>query len=558
MPVGLGSVLSQGLQGAVGGYQGAIDHQYDRVSKALQLQNLQYQASQNGLLNDIIRGGLSGQQGSQAAAGQPAAPQSGATGIPVLDAGGVPAGTSDSGQGATSMPVPAFGYTPQGSAVAAAPQPQSGAPAPQASGGMFGGIPPQQAALAIALGQRAPALAGAILDQYKPTDIQKQLISLGYRPGSTEYTEALKAAIKKEGYIAPVAGRPGASLTGSDGVTRYNLPAPQPGAMWATNQDGTLIYNQAGQPYQIGIAGAAQAAGGMAYAKTAGEGGALPYSGLDAQGNPLPITNRTTAATGGAFGNQPPPIPTLPGLGGAPAQSGSPVPLPGGPLPGGMPAGAAAPSGRGAMYAAPPMGAVAAANAAQAAPSKQMADSYKGLSDSDSSYQQSRGALTDMLALANQMGPIDSTISKLPEGSHNWDSTVASYDKAHSTFVSNQYNALSAGTDSSKGTVDSMIPSSDKPLDTKIHGLNMQLNNLDYRHLETQLMTPSFQGGNQGNYTSLNAQFHNTVKPEMMPVISPILQMGGAQQQAAVQAAVKANPALRPAFETLFTGGMLK
>jgi hypothetical protein len=220
-------------------------------------------------------------------------------------------------------------------------------------------------------------------------------------------------------------------------------------------------------------------------------------------------------------------------------------------------AGGAKPQG-GPMASQPPLGTTSAANAAQSASSKQMADSYKGLSDADASYQQSRGALTDMIALAKQMGPLDSTISKLPDGAHNWDSTVASYDKAHATFVSNQYNALSAGTDASKGTVNDMVPSSDKPLDTKIHGLTMQLNNLDYRHLETQLMTPAFQGGDQKGYTTLNAQFHNTVKPEMMPTISPILQMSGPQQQAAVQAAVKANPALRPAFETLFNGGMLR
>jgi hypothetical protein len=231
---------------------------------------------------------------------------------------------------------------------------------------------------------------------------------------------------------------------------------------------------------------------------------------------------------------------------------------PGNPAPTVAPAASPAPTRPGPMAAQPPVGYTPATNAAQTASSKQMADSYKALADSDASYQQSRGALNDMIALAKQFGPIDSGLSKLPEGAHNWDSNVASYDKAHATFVSNQYNALSAGTDASKGTVDSMVPSSDKPLDTKLHGLGMQLNNLDYRHLETQLMTPAFQSGDQKAYTTLNAQFHNTVKPEMMPTVMPILQMNGAQQQAAVQAAVKANPALRPAFQTLFNAGMLK
>jgi hypothetical protein len=38
----------------------------------------------------------------------------------------------------------------------------------------------------------------------------------------------------------------------------------------------------------------------------------------------------------------------------------------------------------------------------------------------------------------------------------------------------------------------------------------------------------------------------------------PILQMSGPQQRAAVQAAIKQNPALRSKFEWAFNNGMLK
>jgi hypothetical protein len=553
MPVSLGYALSQGLGGALGAYQTAYDHQYDRVSKALQLQNLQYQASQNGLLNDIIRGGLSGQQGSQAAAGQPAAPQSGATGIPVLDAGRVPAGASDSGQGAISMPVPAVGDAPQGGAVAAAPQPQSVAPAPQASGGMFGGIPPQQAALALALGQRAPALAGAILDQYKPTDIQKQLISLGYRPGSPEYTEALKAAIKKEGYIAPVAGRPGASLTGSDGVTRYNLPAPQPGAMWATNQDGTLIYNQAGQPYQIGIGGAAAAAGGMAYAKTAGEGGALPYSGVDAQGNPLPVTNRTQAATQGGFGNQPPPIPTMPGLGGAPAQGGSPVPLPGGPLPGGMPGGVAAPAGGGAIYAAPPMGSVANANDAQAAPAQTMKDSYSKLQSANSTA----NAALEGLQKMQQLAAGKTVLSTGPLGTLSTpvNPSAAEYEKQRAnviTLLANQNGTN--GTDAGRALTGESVPDYGKPASAIKDGIGTLVNQVKVGQLKANFLTPAYNAGDSKAYTHLENQFDQNVSPSMMPLLT--MPAGPARAAALKQAAQ--NPQMRSRLEWAVQNGVLK
>src|ERR1044072_303339 len=60
-----------------------------------------------------------------------------------------------------------------------------------------------------------------------------------------------------------------------------------------------------------------------------------------------------------------------------------------------------APAARGPMAAQPPQGATTAANASQGAPSKQMADSYSALSSSDSSYQQSREALTEMIKIAH-------------------------------------------------------------------------------------------------------------------------------------------------------------
>ena len=211
----------------------------------------------------------------------------------------------------------------------------------------------------------------------------------------------------------------------------------------------------------------------------------------------------------------------------------------------------------GPMAAQPPMGAQKSTETAQNAPSKQMQDSYNNLANSDSSYQQSRGALTDMLALAHQMGPVDSLVSKLPAEYHNINTPVTEYDKAHATFVSNQYNALSAGTDASKGTVNDMVPGSDKPQDAKIAGLNTQLNNLDYRHLETQFMTPVFQKGDQKGYTTLNAQFHNTIKPEMMPFINTLMGFQTKPQLAAGIAAItKQYPQYKKAIDFLGVNGM--
>jgi hypothetical protein len=211
----------------------------------------------------------------------------------------------------------------------------------------------------------------------------------------------------------------------------------------------------------------------------------------------------------------------------------------------------------GPMAAQPPMGAQKSTETAQNAPSAQMAASYKALTDSDATYQQSRGALTDMLALAHQFGPYADAISKMPEGTHNMSNLVTQYDKAHATFVSNQYGALGAGTDASKGTVNDMVPSSDKPLDAQIHGLNTQLNNLDYRHLKTQLMAPLFQNGDQKGFTATSAQFDNVIKPDMMPLMNTLLGIQTKSQLAAAISRVNQQyPQYKKAIDFLGSHGM--
>jgi hypothetical protein len=604
LPINNGQALGAGFQGMQQGIGSAIQNQ-----RAL----LTMQAMQ-GLIGGASNGAnpqSSGPQGAPVAGSANTGPMSGvAAGMgSYAGYGGAPSGSSDSGAPSAAVQPSIFGKTP----------------AQLWQQGMMmnlAGIPGGADMMKLAA-QYDPTLQAQM-----PTDITKMGTQGGLTPQQIQAANA--AGIAKANYIAPVNARPGSilrdPLTMQPMAYNPNIPA-----------GGTPVFDASGNVVGINtIPGAANVAATMAGAKTAGEGSVLPYAGVDAQGNPLPVTNRTAAAT---QGNAALPLPlrnnnpgaVSPGgqvasypdlqtglarmdqnlasyagqsdagtlgqvitkwVGSAPnapayikdvtgrlgVGADTPVDLtnpaqrqaiataimlhengPAAVFKGGQGAGGQSPATGGSpIYAAPPLGATNAANAAQAAPSKQMADSYKGLADSDATYQQSRGALMDMMALAHQMGPLADTVSKLPDNYHNWNGLVTQYDKAHATFVANQYNALSAGTDAARGTVDEMVPGSDKPLSAKIPGLNTQLNNLDYRHLETQLMTPSFQQGDQKGYTTIAAQFHNTVKPEMMPTINPIMQMSGSQQQAAVQAAIKANPALRPAFETLFNAGMLK
>lgn len=592
LPVTMGQALGSGMQGM---------QQNAGNAYALQKQMLQMQAMQ----------GLMG--GSTPAAQPPAA---GIQGSPVM-------GSANSG------PMSGLSAGMGSMAPTAAPQPAP-QPAAQAGAGIYGKSPQQlfqQGMLMNMAGMQGggdlmriavehdPTLAAQM-----PTDITKMGVQGGMTPDQIQAANA--SGVAKANYIAPVNARPGAILR--DPLTMqpmaFNPQIPT---------GGTPTFDASGNVIGIRpLAGAADITSQMAAAKTAGEGSALPYAGVDAQGNPLPVTNRTAAATGnlplplrnnnpGAVspGGQVAQYPDLqtglqamdqnlanyagkPDTGtlgqvitkwvgsppNAPAYikdvtarlgigASTPVDLtnpaqrqaiataimlhengPGAVFRSGQ--GGGAPAQGGAIYAAPPMGAANAANASQGAPSKQMADSYSGLSNSDASYQQSREALQEMINLAHNKGAAGAVVGVLPASVGTKISPdAATYQKLHATYVALQGKALgSGGTDASRATIDEAVPTYDKPQSAMVGGLTTQLNNLDLSHIKTQFLTPVYQQGNEKTYTQQSAAFDQNIKPTMMP----ILQMSGDQQRAAVQAAIKANPSMRANFEWAFNNGMLK
>jgi hypothetical protein len=208
------------------------------------------------------------------------------------------------------------------------------------------------------------------------------------------------------------------------------------------------------------------------------------------------------------------------------------------------------------MASQPPLGAQNAAEASQGAPSKQMADAYGSLSNSDSSYQQSREALTEMLDLAKNKGAVGTAVGVLPESiSTKISPDAAKYQKLHATFVSLQGKALGGGaTDAARATIDEAVPTYDKPQSAMMSGLQTQLNNLDMAHVKTQFLSPIYQKGDEKAFTQQSAAFDQNVKPSMVPALT----LSGEAQRAAVQAAVKDNPSLRANFEWAFNNGLLK
>jgi hypothetical protein len=122
-----------------------------------------------------------------------------------------------------------------------------------------------------------------------PTDITKMGVQGGMSPQDIQ--AANRMGVNKANYIAPVNARPGAILR--DPMTMqpmaFNPHIPE---------GGTPLFDASGNVVGINsIPGATGVVSGMSAARTAGEGSMLPYAGRDAQGNPLPVTNRTAAAT---------------------------------------------------------------------------------------------------------------------------------------------------------------------------------------------------------------------------------------------------------------------
>lgn len=278
LPQAVGSGGSQNYQvvpkySAVGGLAD--------LGKALIAAKLQQQASQ----------GLSqfGQaQMNYLTGGQPAAPA--ASGV-----GGSPDGsTASSGPAQANPQALASALGASGGGVT--PAPQQAQPQQAQGGGLLApgsamnpsGMDVQKAAfLYQTMGPEAYAKE-FVAPYVKPTDSTLAARQAGFSPEQIRAANAGK--IQKDNYIAPVVGAPNSTVISQTGGGSSTLPAAAP----AGYQN---IQSTDGKWYTIPVQGGTQAVADSAAAATRGEGSQLPYAGVDASGNPLPVTNRTSAAT---------------------------------------------------------------------------------------------------------------------------------------------------------------------------------------------------------------------------------------------------------------------
>jgi hypothetical protein len=222
-------------------------------------------------------------------------------------------------------------------------------------------------------------------------------------------------------------------------------------------------------------------------------------------------------------------------------------------------AGGAGFGGSGAAAATPPLGATANANVSQQASADSMKASYAKLQSINSTANGTLESLQKMQALAAKKNPaltagaLGTAVAPIvsPE--------AAEYEKQRANVI--QLLAAQNGTNGSnegRALTGESVPDYGKPNKAIQDGLQTQINQVRAQQLKANILTPVYNAGDSKSYTALENHFDQVIKPSVMPTISPILELSGAQQQAAVRAAIQGNPALRPSFELLFNAGMLK
>jgi hypothetical protein len=291
----------------------------------------------------------------------------------------------------------------------------------------------------------------------------------------------------------------------------------QPGESWSNPADRTAVANRVLGTYQQKYGGDL---GRIATAYFSGEGNVAPA------GSPTPYLRNVSDANGKSVASY---------VGDIQSRAGS--------------------SSGGASAAAPPLGATSNANASQQASADTMKVSYEKLQGINSTANGALDALQKMQALAARKNPVLTAGALGTMVAPTISPDAAEYEKQRANVV--QLLAGQNGTngsDKGRELTGESVPDYGKPNKAIQDGLQTQINQLRAQQLKANLLTPVYQSGDSKAYTTLENGFDQAIKPSMMPVLS----LSGDAQRAAVQSAIKANPALRSNFEWAFHNGLLK
>lgn len=538
------------------------------------------------------------------------------------------------------------------------PVAQSGAPV--ASGADSGGLTGPTAGMGGMQGTPSPQQLGAMLQQNGVATPTQTVTTPGtfslpgytaaqskqlYMMAPEEYAKA------RMGFVAPtdatrmaLAAHMDPAAANADALFHANYVAPNQGAPGTiardprTNQplyyspnvptNGQPVFDATGRNIGMaGMPGSNELTGQEAAARAGGEGSQLPFtSGVDAQGNPLPVMSRTQAATGSVplplRNNNPGAVspggsvakypdmqtglqkmdtnlagyandPKIKTIGdaitkwvgsppNAPAyikdvtsrlgiSANTPVDLTNpaqrqaistaimlhengaGAVFGGAQRGAAPAQGGGAIYAAPPMGAQANAEAQAKAQIDTMQKSYQGIMPSRAGGGAAIQDIDNMVGLASGKPGIVAG-KYATQAAALVSSSAAEYEKARDNLVTNLGSQLGIGSDAAREMVYGSVPAYGAPHDAVVNGLATLKGQVQMRMQKADFMSGAYAKQDAVGYN----QRDNAFDQNMTPALASLVAMPASPARSAALKQAQTDPQTRARLTWAAENGVLK
>jgi hypothetical protein len=378
-----------------------------------------------------------------------------------------------------------------------------------------------------------------------------------------------------------------ASVTASmnrENAAKGNMLVRNQSTIARTNPDGSItplftapdtknnvnLTWQNGSPQASPIPGVLESMQGVSRAQTAGAGQVLPYAGVSATGAPMPITNRTAAATQGQDNpNIPPSTPAERGASDVAALQRQISQVKGSLTPAStknmqleilnqemvkaQAQATTAPAAPSAIYAAPPMGAVTNADAANKASAQTMHESYARLQSGGATANSAIEVIDKMLSLANKKWPVTAGYIATHQDAINPEAAEYGKQRANLNILMAQQGGTN-GSDAGRALTGDSIPDYGKPKSAIADGLGTLRNQIILGPLKRDLVTQAYQSGDSKKYTTLENQFDQNISPSMVPLLT---MPAGTQRATALKAAAQ-NPQTKARLEWAAQNGLFK
>jgi hypothetical protein len=219
--------------------------------------------------------------------------------------------------------------------------------------------------------------------------------------------------------------------------------------------------------------------------------------------------------------------------------------------------GGGAPAAGGAIYAAPPMGAQANAEATTKGQVDTMQKSYQNLQTVRSGAPAALQDVDNMSKLAQgasmaTIGPAGAKFAGL------FSANAAEYEKSRDNLVTNLGSQLGINSDAARDLVYGSIPSYGAPKQAVQNGLDTLRGQIQTRLLKSDYLSGAYTSGDAKAYNQKENQFDQNMTPAVANQVSSFNSMPTGPAKAQALKAAASNPQLRQRLEWAVSNGILK